>query len=98
MPAGPDVSPRCVLVHAPSTRVRNRRGAFLVGTLDLALELSDTARFVWRQVDGARTVGDIGRLVAAEYGIAVDDATRDTVEFLAEMVGHGLLRVREQAR
>jgi hypothetical protein len=73
-----DVVPRV----RPGLRVRNFRGRLLIAHQEQALELSDTAAFIYRHIDGKRTVGDLGRLVAAEYDAPVETAVEDAAELL----------------
>jgi hypothetical protein len=69
----------------PGLRVRNFRGKLFVASQGQAFELSDTAAFIYRAVDGERSVAEIGRQVAAEYGIPFDTAVEDTVELLTAL-------------
>ncbi|MFC0097945.1 PqqD family protein [Micromonospora marina] len=66
-------------------RVRNFRGKLFVASQGQAFELSDTAAFIYRAIDGERSVAEIGRQVAAEYGIPFDTAVEDTVELLTAL-------------
>lgn len=72
-------------------RVRNSGGRLIVAADGTSLELSESAGFVFRQVDGTRTVGEIGALLAAEYDIDVAEATADAAEVLAELLAHTML-------
>jgi len=69
----------------PGMRVRNFRGKLFVASQGQAFELSDTAAFIYRAIDGERTVAEIGRQVAAEYGIPFDTAVEDLVELLTAL-------------
>jgi hypothetical protein len=72
-------------------RVRNSGGRLMVTADGTSLELSESAGFVFRQVDGIRTVREIGALLAAEYNIDVDEATADAAEVLAKLLAHTML-------
>ncbi|MFJ6384880.1 PqqD family protein [Kitasatospora sp. NPDC092039] len=75
--------------YRPDVRVRNLRGKFLVAVGKDAFELSETAGFIWKQIDGRNSIADIGRLLAAEYGIDAETATADTKEILEYLATTG---------
>jgi Coenzyme PQQ synthesis protein D (PqqD) len=79
--------PRRVL-HA---RVRNFRGKTLLAVGGDAFELSDTAAFIWKSIDGRKTVAQISRMLTAEYEIDEATALSDTAELLGELARAGLL-------
>lgn len=72
-------------------RVRNTGGRLVVTADGASLELSESAGFVFGRVDGTRTVGEIGALLAAEYDIDLAEATADAAEVLAELLAHNML-------
>ncbi|MGW4272667.1 PqqD family protein [Streptomyces sp. SID10815] len=76
----------------PDVRVRNVRGNFLVAVANNAFELSESASFIWKQIDGRRSVGDIGRLLAGEYEIDEETAIVDTKEILEFLAANGSVR------
>ncbi|MEV8511990.1 PqqD family protein [Dactylosporangium sp. NPDC051484] len=86
---GPDTVPRRRL----GARVRKYRGKLFVATADRALELDECAEFVFRQVDGSRTVRQIGEQVAVTYGISLDRAVRDSAGLLVELAGHQIMDI-----
>ncbi|MFD7625421.1 PqqD family protein [Streptomyces sp. NPDC059851] len=69
----------------PETRFRKFRGKLLAANGPHALELSESAAFILQNVDGSRSAGRIGELLAAEYGIGTEEATADVLELLAEL-------------
>ena len=74
-------------------RVRRFRGALLVAVGEETVELADSAAFLFRAVDGVRTVADIGALLAEEYDVPAAEAVEDTAEFVAELVDSGILEL-----
>ncbi|MEN3304951.1 MAG: hypothetical protein V7603_1153 [Micromonosporaceae bacterium] len=70
-----------------SVRMRNFRGPLVVFTADetTRLELNDVGRFMFRAMDGVRTVVQIGELVAQEYDIPPEEAIADVQEFAEEL-------------
>jgi hypothetical protein len=71
-----------------STRMRNFRGTLLVTGPDEeeALELTGAGTFMFRAIDGRRSVRDIAALVAGEYGLEPAEAVTDLREFIGDLV------------
>jgi hypothetical protein len=69
-----------------TTRVRRMKGNLLVARTDATLELSETAEFIFRRIDGMRTLGDISAVVALHYDIPLHIACQDTTELLAQLM------------
>jgi hypothetical protein len=65
-----------------TARVRNVRDRIMVAGADQPLELSETATFLWRSIDGRRSVGDLAAALCAEYDIDRDTAVADVVELV----------------
>ncbi|MFE5867729.1 PqqD family protein [Streptomyces roseifaciens] len=74
-------------------RARKYRGRLYVSVRDQALELDEIAQAVFRRVDGTATLREIAAGFAEEYGVPVDEATTDTVDFAAELLEHGVVEV-----
>jgi hypothetical protein len=47
--------------------------------------LEGVGAFLWRHIDGTRTVGDLAACVAAEYDVDRDVALADTAEFVTSL-------------
>jgi hypothetical protein len=75
------------------TRVRNRRGVLFIARAEHAFELSDAAAFVWRQIDGRRTVRQLAERMAAEYDLDLSTAEQDVGELCAALAGQGIITV-----
>lgn len=93
--AGPRLTPDSVLAFPLNVRIRNYRGRTLLGGYEHALELSETAAFMCRQVNGARTVRDIGQVVAREFDVDAETATQDAAELFSELVTYEVVLVKE---
>jgi hypothetical protein len=65
--------------------MRKFQGKMFVGGYEHVLELSETAIFIWRKLDGVRTVAEISVLVALEYEIPVTEAQEDVLALCAEL-------------
>lgn len=67
-------------------RIRKFRGVLLVGGGEHMLELNASAEFMFRKIDGVRSIGDIARLVQDTYGIPWHAALQDVGELVHELV------------
>jgi pyrroloquinoline quinone biosynthesis protein D len=94
MTASPPLDPAAVPAQPLGVRVRNHRGSIFVARAQHAFELSDSAAFIWGQIDGNTTLGDIGQRLAEEYGITADEAVADAVDLVRTLVEHGLMTIR----
>ena len=54
-------------------------------------ELNDTGSFVWKNIDGRRSVADLAVLLAQNYEVTPDIALTDTQSLLEEMCSRKLL-------
>lgn len=68
------------------SRVRTMRGKTLVAGARQALELDETATFIWRRLDGTATVGQIAEALAAEYDVDAETALADVIELVSDLV------------
>jgi hypothetical protein len=63
--------------------------------LDLAsgdfFELDELGSRIWRDLDGARTLAEQARVIADEYGVALETACSDVIEFVTELDAKGLV-------
>lgn len=92
---GTAVTAESVPAFPLNVKIRNYRGRTLLGGYEHSLELSDTAAFLCRQVDGTRTVRDIGRVVAREFDVDEQTATQDATELFAHLVAHEVMAVEQ---
>jgi hypothetical protein len=54
--------------------------------------LNGVGAFVWRSMDGRRTVGDIAGLVCAEYEVSLEEAETDIRQFLEPLTEDGMVQ------
>jgi len=54
-------------------------------------ELNDTGSFVWKNIDGRKSVADLAALLAQNYEVTPDIALTDTQSLLEEMCSRKLL-------
>ncbi|NWF29770.1 PqqD family protein [Streptomyces sp. PKU-EA00015] len=93
MDAGPPLTEKSVVRRSTDIRVRKFRGSLLVARADSTLELDEVAEFVFKRLDGATTVRQIGELLSTEYDVSADEATADSVELLSELLACGMVTV-----
>jgi Coenzyme PQQ synthesis protein D (PqqD) len=75
-------------------RVRNFQGKLFVAGPTQVLELTETASFVWKQIDGRRSVRELAAALSSEYDVDVDTATDDVAELVDELVDVGVVTVK----
>ncbi len=74
-----------------TARVRRHGGALLVaGPVDV-FELRDSAEFIFRAVDGIRTVAQIADLVAQNYDVPLDEAVADIRELVGTLIEYEIM-------
>jgi hypothetical protein len=83
-----DAAVPCVPLNV---RLRRQSGRYLAVGYEHTLELSDTAAFIWQQVDGRRSVAAIAELVSDEYAVDTATALADVRELLDDLAAHGLI-------
>lgn len=88
------ISADSVPVAPLHVRMRKFQGKMFVGGYEHVLELSDTATFIWRKVDGVRTVGEISQLVAREYEIPAEVAQADVLALFSELEQGEVLTIK----
>ncbi|MFI7537271.1 PqqD family protein [Streptosporangium sp. NPDC049376] len=73
------------------TRIRKYRGRLYVASADQAFELDHVAEYIFWEIDGKRTVREIGERVAATYGLPLEQALADTAAMLAHLAANEVL-------
>jgi Coenzyme PQQ synthesis protein D (PqqD) len=63
-----------------------------VADLAFVYTLNATGTFLWRLMDGVRTVRDLSRLVVAEFEVTPEVASADVAQLIRELGDEGLLR------
>jgi len=54
--------------------------------IDSIFNLNATGTFIWEKIDGRRTVAEIIDLMAADFQVPADQASRDGEEFFAQLL------------
>ncbi|MCT9088891.1 PqqD family protein [Streptomyces sp. ASQP_92] len=90
------VGPATVAALPLNVKIRNHRGKTIVGGYQHFFELTESAAYIWRQIDGIRTVTDIARLIAEEYDIDQETVIEDVVELFTELAEHDVIKISEK--
>ncbi len=53
--------------------------------------LDETSSFIWKQIDGKRTISDITKMLPDEFEDVPDDAAGQVEKFLCELEEQGLI-------
>lgn len=56
-----------------------------VGDLESIYTLNDVAARIWELIDGVRTTGEIGQLIAAEYDVSLVEAEEDIEGYIGQL-------------
>lgn len=75
----------------PEVRSRRLRGKTIIAHAEQALELSETALFIYKAMDGSRCVDQIVDLLAAEYDVTRDEVAEDVRELLSQLTAGGFI-------
>ncbi len=54
--------------------------------IDSIFNLNETGTFIWEKIDGHRTVAEIIALLASDFQVSKDQATKDGREFFAQLL------------
>ncbi|MGW8725180.1 PqqD family protein [Streptomyces sp. NPDC055808] len=90
------VGPATVASLPLNVKIRNHRGKTIVGGYQHFYELTESATFIWRQIDGVRTVADIAQVIADEYDIDQATVVDDVVELFTELAEHEVIKISEK--
>ena len=56
-----------------------------VDQLDCLYALNELGAYIWSQIDGRRTVGEIAQAIVSEFDVDLQTARTDLVAFLADL-------------
>lgn len=89
------VAPGSVPVRSLSVRARNVGGDIVLAGPDSEepVTLSDTAGFLWRSMDGRRSIRALGELLTERYAVDVETAVSDVTDMVVELAGLQLVTV-----
>ena len=85
-------SAKSVPSHLPSVVSRKTGNEYVlvpvtgnIADMDSVYTLNETGAFIWEQIDGNRSVGEITSLVMEEFNVEEMDAQADVLEFMEEL-------------
>jgi pyrroloquinoline quinone biosynthesis protein D len=88
---GTPVDTELVAQYSMDARFRKFRGKLLISNGEEALELDEVASFIFGQIDGERSVADIARILAGEYGISFEEAAADIADLLHQLADENVV-------
>ncbi|MEU1513135.1 PqqD family protein [Streptomyces sp. NPDC005811] len=88
-----ELTPGSVLQRRTEARARKYRGKLYIAVQDQALELDEVAQAIFRRINGTSTLREIAAELAEEYEVPTDEATGDTVDFVAQLFAHGVVEI-----
>ena len=62
-----------------------------VGDLDAIYNLNETGAFIWEQIDGRKSVTQVVEAVRGEFEVALEQAEKETSEFIAALETAGMI-------
>ena len=62
-----------------------------VGDLDAIYNLNEVGAFIWEQIDGRKSVTQVVEAVRAEFEVALEQAEKETSEFIAALEAAGMI-------
>ncbi len=84
-------------VRRLDARIRNIGGTLVVAGPEQALELSDSARFLWLAMNGSHSVAELADRLVAEHDADRDTAIDDVVELVTLLHEIRVVTVRKAA-
>jgi hypothetical protein len=89
------LTPESIPAHSPDVVAQVVRGeAILVlAEQNKVKVLNELGTRIWEMVDGQQSIRQIAARLCEEYEVDLSQAEQDTLEFLAELDGRGLLQV-----
>ena len=82
-------------VRRLDARVRNIGGMLVVAGPEQALELSDSARFLWLAMNGSNSVAELADRLVAEHGADPESAIDDVVGLVTLLQEVGVVTIRK---
>lgn len=85
-----------VPLHVPAvtTTLSGNEAVLVLPALGQIKVLNEVGARVWQLVDGLRSVADIVSVICDEYEVQRESAAADTLSFLTELQGKGLLLLK----
>ena len=81
-----DIAGECVLVPTGATTQE----------FNGLITLSDTGKFIWEHIEKVDSLDELIGLVLENYEIDKETATKDVVEFVAQLLGNGFVECTKE--
>ncbi|MDX2292337.1 MULTISPECIES: PqqD family protein [Streptomyces] len=72
-------------------RMRKYRGVLVVANAEEAMELDEVAEFIFKKIDGERSLAGIAGILSDTYDIETDEALADIIGMVGEFVEFGVV-------
>jgi len=82
-----DLVTRCVAGETIIVPIKNN-----VGDLDSVCTLNEVGSTIWQLIDGKKSVSKIAQAVHSAYEVPLEEAGKDSLEFLNSLESAGLIR------
>jgi hypothetical protein len=90
---------KSVLTHSPTVVTRKTGNEYVlvpiannIADMHSVYTLNETGAFIWEQIDGKRSVGEIIAALTEEYDIEVKSAEADVLSFIDNMSEYLIIR------
>ena len=90
---------KSILSHSPSIVTRKTGDEYVlvpvtenIADMNSVFTLNETGAFIWEQIDGKKTVEEIISELSSEYDIPEDQAERDVIEFIQNLLEYLIIR------
>ena len=90
---------KSILSHSPLIVTRKTGDEYVlvpvtenIADMNSVFTLNETGAFIWEQIDGKKTVEEIISELSSEYDIPEDQAERDVIEFIQNLLEYLIIR------
>ncbi len=78
-----------------ASRVIDGEAVIVIPEGDTVKVLNDVGSRIWELADGTKTVGEIAGVIYDEYEVDRDQAKKDVVEFVEELINSEMMTLEE---
>lgn len=83
---------KSILSHSPTIVTRKTGSEYVlvpvsnnIADMNSVFTLNETGAFIWEQIDGKKTIGEITEALVSEYEISPGEAEADVIEFVENL-------------
>lgn len=93
---------KSILSHSPSVVTRKTGSEYVlvpvtnnIADMNSVYTLNETGAFIWKQIDGKKSVAEIIEVLTGEYDIIREDAENDVFEFISNLEKYLIIQDRK---